>query len=104
MNKNYLVGSKVRLYTSKKRFIEGVITRITSYIEVEFKERVGYRYFELNGFDGKESKYCLEVIGHTSEKIAIAFANYCISEGYGTDARPQDFQKFLETYKPQNNG
>jgi hypothetical protein len=100
MNKNYLVGSKVRLYTSKKRFLEGVITRITSYIEVQFNTVVGYKYFGLNGFNKDESKDCLEVIGHINEELAIDFANYCIAEGYGTNARPQDFLTFLKNYKP----
>lgn len=42
----------------------------------------------------------LEVIGHIGENIALDFANYCLTEGYSTNATPDNFKKFLETYKP----
>lgn len=105
MNKNYLVGSKVRLCLKSGKFLDGEIVLINKFanfpIKVFFQKINQVKYFNLQGENKFESDKPIEVIGHTSEKIAIEFANYCISEGFGTDARPQDFQKFLETYKPK---
>lgn len=107
MNKNYLVGSivKAQVFPNQTRtgFVVEIFPNSCLPIVVQFLDGKKVK-FDKMGKDIFKYYSNLEVIGHQGQDIAIDFANYCISEGYGTDARPQDFQKFLETYKPNNNG
>lgn len=110
MNTNYQIGSIVRTKIMSINITGRIVNKIKTIGGFEywvefFNGHQGFVSFNEKGVCQSLSHYSqLEVIGHVGQDIAIEFANYCISEGFGTDARPQDFQKFLETYKPQNNG
>lgn len=108
MNTNYQVFQKVEMEIIPGKFQKGFILFIDTIglfpIKVyangcfySFRKNGTYKAFRA------ESNVKLKVIGHIGEDIAIAFANYCIGEGYTSNAKPENFQRFLETYKPLHN-
>lgn len=112
MNTNYQVGSIVKGTIMKQEVIGEIKTMDKdSRGNITFF-KVKFFYIERLYYFDKYGKTCdwkdlskLEVIGHIGEDIAIAFANYCIGEGYTSNAKPENFKRFLETYKPiEKNG
>lgn len=106
MNTNYQLGCIVQTKILSLKITGRIINRVNigGYYEwwVEFFDgSQGFHYFDQNGLCKTMQAFSqLEVIGHIGENIAIDFANYCLSEGYSSNATPDNFNKFLETYKP----